>query len=477
MKNSRNLLGRKTKMGSSNNSMKSKTNGILHKFLSLFATVYPGEAPTALLLTLNIFLIFAAYYIIKPIREALIIAGEGPEIKSYLSAVIAVVLIFVVKAFSGASSRFPRQKLITWVTLFFVSNLAIFYVLSFTDISLGTFGIIFFIWIGVFNVLVPAQFWGFANDIYTPEEGSRLFPIVAFGATFGGFFGSVFAGKLVEAIGLYRMMLVSGAILLICILMAWIIHIRETKRAETKISENGKAQPQVEDTEKPLKKGGGFKLVFKKRYLLYIAFFVLLLNFINTNGEFILGKYVETTAHEVVELGQSEGLNTEEYVGKFYADFYKYQNLFAILIQLFLVSRIFKWVGVRGAIFVLPFIALGGYAFIAIGASLLIVKWVKTTENATDYSLMNTTRHALFLITSREEKYKAKAAIDTFFHRSGDVLSALVVFIGSTYLTLSSTGFAGFNIVLCLIWICLGVLIAREHKKLLGEAASKERAE
>ncbi|GAI82526.1 unnamed protein product, partial [marine sediment metagenome] len=91
-------------MGSSNNSMKSKTNGISHKFLSLFATVYPGEAPTALLLTLNIFLIFAAYYIIKPIREALIIAGKGPEIKSYLSAVIAVVLIFVVKAFSGASS-------------------------------------------------------------------------------------------------------------------------------------------------------------------------------------------------------------------------------------------------------------------------------------------------------------------------------------------------------------------------------------
>jgi AAA family ATP:ADP antiporter len=464
-------------MGKFDINVKSEPNGIMHKLLSVFAKVYPGEAPTAMLLTLNIFLIFVAYYIIKPVREALILAGRGAEMKSYLSAAIAVVLIFVVKAFSHVSSRFPRQKLITWVTLFFVSNLVIFYVVSFMDVSLGTIGIIFFIWIGVFNVLVPAQFWGFANDIYSPEEGKRLFPIVAFGATFGAFFGSLVAGWLVEPLGLYQMMLVSGAILILCILLAWIIHIRETKRVKHNVSTNDQAEAQEEDKEKPLKKGGGFKLVFKKRYLLYVAVFVLLLNFINTNGEFILGKYVEREAVKVVELDQSEGLSTEEYIGKFYAGFFKYMNLFGILIQLFLVSRVFKWIGVRGALFVLPFIALGGYAFIAIGASLLIVKWVKVTENGTDYSLMNTTRHALFLITSREEKYKAKAAIDTFFHRSGDVLSALIVFIGTTYLALNSTGFAGFNVVLCLLWIILGVMIAKEHKRLSGEVSSTGGAE
>jgi len=445
--------------------------GILHRFLSVLTTVYPGEAPTALLLTLNIFLIFVAYYIIKPVREALILAGRGAEIKSYLSAAIAIVLILVVKAFSYVSSRFPRQKLITWVTLFFVSNLVIFYTVSFMDVSLGTIGIIFFIWIGVFNVMVPAQFWGFANDIYNPEEGKRLFPIVAFGATFGAFFGSLVAGWLVEPLGLYQMMLVSGAILIVCIFLAWIIHIRETKRVKHRIEQIDRTGIQDEDKEKPLKKGGGFKLVFKKKYLLYVAVFVLLLNFINTNGEFILSKYAETEAAEAVELDRSGGLSPEEYIGKFYAGFFKYMNLLAILIQLFLVSRIFKWIGVRGALFVLPFIALGGYAFIAVGASLFIVKWVKVAENGTDYSLMNTTRHALFLITSREEKYKAKAAIDTFFHRSGDVLSAVVVFVGTTYLALNSTGFAGFNVILCLLWVILGVLIAKEHTKLSGRAA------
>ena len=93
--------------------------------------------------------------------------------------------------------------------------------------------------------------------------------------------------------------------------------------------------------------------------------------------------------------------------------------------------------GVGGALLFLPIIALGGYGLISFGAFLILVKWVKAIENGTDYSLMNTTKAALFLITSREEKYKAKAAIDTFFVRGGDALAALCVFIGTTYFALN----------------------------------------
>ena len=221
--------------------------------------------------------------------------------------------------------------------------------------------------------------------------------------------------------------------------------------------------------EKPLEKGGGFRLVFQKKYLLYIAFFVLLLNFINTNGEYILGKFVTHAAEKAVQTDEITGLKVGEYIGQFYADFYSTVNLFTWLIQLILVSRIFKWFGVRGALFFLPFIALGGYTFIAAGASLLIVKWAKVMENSTDYSLMNTTRHALFLITQREEKYKAKAAIDTFFHRSGDVFSALLVVLGTAF-AFSIGAFARANVILIIIWLVLGVLIAKEHKKLATAA-------
>jgi AAA family ATP:ADP antiporter len=448
-------------------SERKESSGILYKLLRIITVIYPGEGITAFLLTFNIFLLMAAYYIIKPVREALILAGKGAEIKSYLSAAIAVLLIFAVKAFSSVSSRFPRQKLITWVTLFFISNLVIFYGLSFTEIELGTMGIIFFLWVGVFNVMVVAQFWGFANDIYSEEEGKRLFPLVAFGASFGSFSGSAIAGWLVKPLGLYQMMLVTGGMLGICIVLTLLIHNREIARAKKEIDTAGTMEAKPELTqEKSLEKGGGFRLIFKKKYLLYLAFFVLLLNFINTNGEFILGDYVARVAQEVVAAGESGGLDVSEYIGVFMAGFFRWANLLGLLIQLFLVSRIFKWVGVRGALFVLPFIALGGYFLIAAGATLMIVKWVKVTENGTDYSLMNTTRHSLWLVTTREEKYKAQAAIKTFFHRSGDVLSSLIVFLGVHYLAFNTAKWAGFNVALCAIWIMLGVLIVREHKKL-----------
>jgi AAA family ATP:ADP antiporter len=430
--------------------------------------VRPGEAPTAFLLMLNVYLLLAAYYIIKPVREALILAGKGAEWKSYLSAAIAVLLVFVVRIFSVIASRFPRQKLITAVTLFFISNLIIFFILSLPQfgIELGTMGIIFFIWVGIFNVLVVAQFWGFANDLFSPEAGKRLFPLIAFGATFGGFTGSTISKWLVEPIGVYQMMLVAAAVLGICIVLTWVIHLREIRRATVSVDHGaGASESGGGEQEKPLEKGGGFKLVFKKRYLLYIALMVLLLNFINTNGEYILGEYVTRTAAEEVAAGTAGGLDVKEVIGEFYAGFYKWMNLFAMFVQLFLVSRIFKWFGVRVALFILPFISLGGYFLIAASASLMVIQWVKVVENGTDYSLMNTTRHALFLITSREEKYKAKAATDTFFHRAGDVLSALLVFIGTTYLAMQTRGFALVNVALVLIMITICYLIRREHRK------------
>ena len=444
-----------------------KPPGFLYKILRLFTVIQPGEAMTAFLLMFNVYLLLAAYYIIKPVREALILAGKGAEWKSYLSAAAAVLLIFVVKIFSNIASKFPRQKLITGVTLFFISNLVIFYVLSLTEIQLGTMGIIFFVWMGIFNVMVIAQFWGFANDIYTEEAGKRLFPLVAFGATFGAFSGSAIAEWLVEPIGIYRMMLVAGGVLGICILLTWIIHMREIKRTEyTAAKLSQKEESRKKEHEKPLEKGGGFRLIFKKRYLLYIALLVLLLNFINTTGEYILGNFVERTAYEAVEKGTAGGLDVKEFIGKFYAGFMKYFNFVAMFIQLFVVSRIFKWFGVRIALIFLPFIALGGYFLISLGASLMLVHWVKVAENGTDYSLMNTTRHVLFLITSREEKYKAKVAVDTFFQRAGDVLSALIVFLGTTYLAFNTERFAGLNIVLIIIMLFICFLIMKEHKKL-----------
>ena len=447
-----------------------KPQGIGYKLLRIVTIIYPGEALTAFLLTLYSFLLFLAYYIIKPVRDALMLASWPAEAKLYLSAAIAVSLIFVVKIFSRIASKAPRNKLITWVTLFFISNLGIFYILYLAGVGPGTMGIIFFIWAGIFNLIIVAQFWGFANDLYTEDEGKRLFPLVAFGATFGGFAGGTVTAWLTESLGLFQLMLVAACFLGICIVLTVIIHNREVKRAELKAAQiSQELKSKKEEQEKPLGKEGAFRLVFKSHYLLYIAFFVLLLNFVNTNGVYMLDTVAQSAAAKAMETGTAGGLNQEEYLTTFFAGFYNIQNLFAMFIQLIIVSRVFKWFGVRVAIFILPALALGGYFFISFGAALLLVKWVKALENGMDYSLMNTTRHSLFLITTREEKYKAQAVTKSFFHRSGDVLSATLVFLGTTFLAFKIENFAMVNFVLVLIWIFLGILIFREHKKLSAQ--------
>jgi len=438
----------------------------LYRFLRLFADVRPGEAPKALLLALNIFLILLAYYLIKPVREALLLVDvDAPQTKAYLAGVQAVLFIFVVKAFSRLASRVPRQVLITRTTLFIVSNILVFYVLHLTGMPTKTMGIVFFIWIGIVNYFVIAQFWGFANDLYTEDTGKRIFPLIAFGATLGAVFGSKIAGWLIRPIGVFNLMVVCGALFVVCVLLARHIHQREVGTAREAAAGAGERQaPGPSAQEQPLRPGGGFRLVFGNRFLLYIALMIGVYNFINATGEFIISNVSTTVALKAVESGTAGGLTMVDLQGKFFADYQFLGNILALIIQLFLVSRIFKWVGVGGALLFLPIISLGGYGWISFGASLVLVKWVKALENGTDYSVMNTTKAALFLVTTREEKYKAKAAIDTFFVRGGDALASLAVFVGTTYLALAIEKYAIINVVMVGFWIVLCILIIREYK-------------
>ena len=261
---------------------------------------------------------------------------------------------------------------------------------------------------------------------------------------------------------------VSGGILGICILITNVVNAREKRRGQVALKK--------EDVEKPLGKEGGFKLVMGQRYLLLIALLMLVLNLVNTTGEFILGKTVTAEAQKVVAReeervaasGVSEGLAETDrkkikldFIAKFYANFFFWVNLLAAMVQLFLVSRILKYFGVAAALFFLPIIALGAYSIMALIPILSFVKFVKILENSTDYSLQNTARQALFLPTSREAKYKAKAAIDTFFVRIGDVLSAVLVYVG-VQIALATSGFATINIVLVFVWLLLILGIVRE---------------
>lgn len=433
----------------------------LERFLNLFADVRAGEGTTAILLTLNILIILTAYYITKVVREPLILAGGGAEVKSYSAAGQAILLLGVIPLYSWLANSFSRKKLINIVTLFFVACLVLFYIFS----DLKGIGVIFYLWVGIFSLMVIAQFWSFANDLYTVEAGKRLFAIIAFGASFGAVFGSYFAGLLIEPIGVYQLLLVAAALLLLSLIITNHVEAREFKSSGKPATKN---QPEDKMGSK-----GAFKLVWQNKYLLLIGILLLLLNWVNTTGEYILSKII---VEEAQATGIDSGLTGEQlqlsinlFIGKFYADFFMVVNFIGVMVQLFLVSRILKYFGTRIAIMILPVIAFGGYIILAFYPVLSIVRWAKTAENATDYSLQNTVRHVLFLPTTREQKYKAKQAIDTFFVRSGDVLSALVVFLGTQIFAFQTQHFAIFNIVLVSIWLFVAFRIGKINRQMVAE--------
>jgi AAA family ATP:ADP antiporter len=455
----------------------------LDRALRPFADVRQGEGTTALLLALNVFLLLATYYCIRPVREALILStAGGAELKSYLAAGQAVLLLGLVPAYGALADRLPRRRLLNTVTAFFMVCLVVFYALTQAQLPIA---VVFFLWVGIFNLMIVAQFWSFANDLYTKDQGERLFAIVAVGASLGAVLGAKIAGWLIPVLGVPQLLLVAAGLLGLASVISNVVDARERARHETHLpahlttaelpAATGEYQIQtIDQSEKltvslpgigPTSRPGTFRLVFGNRYLLLIALLVLILNWVNTTGEYILGSTVAAAAKGAVATGTSGGLTESEFIGRFYSEFLFLVSVAALVLQLFVVSRLIKYVGVRVGVLVLPVLALTGYAVLAFVPILALVRAVKIAENATDYSIQNTVRNVLFLPTSRDEKYKAKQAIDSFFQRAGDVLSAVLVFVGITMLGLGTTGFARVNLGLAAIWLILAVAVGREYAR------------
>jgi AAA family ATP:ADP antiporter len=244
-------------------------------------------------------------------------------------------------------------------------------------------------------------------------------------------------------------MLIAAGMLAACVVLTLVV--------DRKLGRASDSQAAIAKTR--LAPGDGFKMVFSNRYLMLIAVFVMLLNVVNTSGEFLLGKLVVEEAERVA--GSSEVLK-HQFIGQFYSNFFGWVSLSGLVIQFFLVSRVFKHIGVRAALFIVPMIALGGYALLALAPALAVVRFAKILENGADYSLQNSARHALFLRTSREARFKAKAAIDTFFWRFGDMIQAGIVLVGSHY-AFTTGDFAALTVTLSLMWLVVVAFLYREY--------------
>jgi ATP:ADP antiporter, AAA family len=420
------------------------------RLLSPIAEVRREEVTSALLLTLIMFLILAAYYMLKTAREVFILGEGGAEVKSYSSAGQALLLLVLVPAYGAFASRVSRMQLVQWVTLFFASHLLLFLAATTAGWRVG---VPYFLWVGIFNLMVIAQFWAFAADIFTPEQGRRIFPLIGVGSSLGAWVGSVRAGQVVEAFGTNRLLIVAAVTLAICAFLARLVH-----QVKPRVENARAAAP---DDEKPLGKQDGFSMIFGDRYLMLIAALAVLLNVVNTTGEYLFGRYVVEMANATHGTGPEGAAAREAFIGSTYSQFFSTVNLVGFVLQMFVVSRVIKFLGVGTSLLIHPVVALSGYLLMLRAPSMSTITFVKVADNSLDYSLGNTTKQALWLPTSREAKYKAKQAVDSFFVRAGDVIQAGLVCSGEL-LAFAVPAFAAINVVLSGAWLGIAFLLNRQ---------------
>jgi AAA family ATP:ADP antiporter len=413
------------------------------------------EMKGIVLLSLSMFLLLITYYVLKTVREALILTQGGAEVKSYSAFAQALVLLVVVPAYSALASRVKRVTLLSWITSMFATNLLLFFVMDRAGLRIG---VTFFIWLGIFSVMLLSQFWAFANDLYSQEQGKRIFPMLGLAGAIGAFGGAEVARRIFIILSIGQIMLLASALLIVFIglIRAMDRYAKTTSPIQAAIAEQ------------PIIGAGSFNLVLNNRYLLLVALLIVLANLVNATGEFMLGKMAIQTTNQMLAGHMSSPETRRQLIGAFYGSYFARANFVGLILQGLLVSRILQWLGVSRSLFVSRWISIFGYASLAVVPGLGLAQVAKIAENSVDYTLEKTALQTLFLRFGRAEKYKAKTAIDTFFYRAGDLLQALVVVAG-TNLAFTIQQYALMNMACAIVSLFVVVAINREHRA-LGDA-------
>jgi len=385
---------------------------------------------------IRLFLILLAYYLMKPIREELILDGGSAEIRSYALAGQAALLLFLVPFYSQMIKHLHGDRLFHIVTLFLAANIGLFYFMGTAGIDIG---VAFFVWLGIFSVVQISQFWTMVSDYHCVEKGKRLTSYIAIGGSLGAMIGSMIASLLYAELGAYGLMLVA---ILMLIVAVFIPGAKDDLRKDHH-DNDGESMKHL---------FGGLKRVLAVPYLRWIAASVVLLNLINSTGEFILADFV-----------------TAEYSGKeigaFYSSFYLYVNIATLVLQAFVVRPLYQVIGVGGALVSLAVFNLMMYMSVLAFPVLAWFAIVKMADNSIDYSVANTTKQILFLPLDRFTRYEGMLAINTFFTRFGDLIQGGVIFLVISVLAMSPMTLVGTNIVLCLLWLFVTVNVSRQFKK------------
>jgi AAA family ATP:ADP antiporter len=423
-------------------------------WLARIVAVRPGETRALLWSFGYFFFLLAAYYVLRPVRDEMGIAG-GVKNLPWLFTATFFVMLAAVPLFGALVARLPRRRFIPLVYHFFAVNILVFWLLLTFKIALADTARVFFVWISVFNLFAVSVFWSFMADLYRSEQGKRLFGFIAAGGSAGALLGPLIAVMLAESLGRANLLLIAVLLLEVAVFCALQL---ETAAPALK---NGEAQPVAAARDQGLGGGwvSGLAMIARSPYLAGIALWVALLSLAGTFLYF-------QQAGIVAALTDDPNRRTA-----IFARIDLAVSLLTIAVQFLATGRLIRRFGAGPAAAFLPLVFAGGFLALALTPMLWVVIAFQALQRAANFAISNPAREVLFTVLGREEKYKAKYVIDNVVFRGGDAAS------GWLYHALRGSGMEPSTISLATVpvaagWLALALLLGRAHERRAQNPAS-----
>ena len=394
------------------------------------------------------FCVLSAYYMLRSVRETMAVEGGVHNVPWLFSSTFVAMLV-VTPLFGWVASRFPRRRFLPWVYYFFVVNILLFWAgFSYAidnELSFVWLGRAFFVWLSVFNLFVVSVFWSFMADIYTREQGRRLFGVISAGGSAGALLGPLATGGLVVTIGFQNLLPISA-----CLLLFGVYCITRLRRWVE--SEHRGEIESTMATSAPLGGTllGGISHVARSRYLMAISLASIIASLLGT------ALYMFMT-----ELVGEAFANTDERTRTF-ALIDAATNTMAMLVQLLIVKRAVWHFGVGATLSLLPILSIIGFALLAANPSFLAVAAFQALRRAVGFGLSKPTNDMLYSVVTPEEKYKSKNFIDTAVYRGGDLIGTWTV------RALWSLGYAGISLVMlpfAALWVAIAFWVGKAYRR------------
>jgi AAA family ATP:ADP antiporter len=445
---------------------------VVTRLLQRVVDVKEDEVKALVLSCAFYFLILAAYYILRPIRDEIAVES-GVRSLPWLFTGTAILMFLVHPPFAALVARLPRTRFISYTYRFFIVNLLIFFAL----LKLGQgsssiwLGRAFYWWVSVFNLFVVSVFWAFMVDLFSNAQGKRMFGFMAVGGTLGAILGAATTAVLVEIIGAVHLILISVVLLELAVQCVRLLSETEAPTSAAQVEEAGirvAGLPEPEPgrgygaqrADQPIGGGvfAGIIHVFRSPYLLGICAYMALYT---TAATFL---YFQQTA--IVE----ESIFDRAVRTAFFAKIDLTVNVLTMLTQVFFTGRFIKWLGVAVTLSLLPALCVLGFTGLGLWPFLGVLVVFQTLRRAGNYAVARPTREVLYTVLNREDKYKAKNFIDTFIYRGGDQVAAWV-YGAFIYLGLSMSTLAFAAAPICVVWLGVGYAIGRRQETLAARQA------